>query len=185
MKLTITIIIVITLYLIGELPAHLTSRKSAVNLLYGGDVTRVDFKAMQRLEVICITLNAIQLSMNIIVYAVINPSFMPEFFSCLRGASDVCFRFMGITALSRCWDKHFSNNTKRSTKKQHKNSESVNDDMAHNENDAYHRDDNSVDENNDRWPTSLEESKADVNSNRKNLEISVINISNVKQSVDN
>lgn len=102
MKLTITILIVITLYLVGELPAHLTSRKSAVNLLYGGDVSRVDFKTMQRLEIICITLNSIQLSMNIIVYAVINPSFMPEFFSCLKGASDVCFRFMGITYITNC-----------------------------------------------------------------------------------
>ncbi|XP_013119379.2 C-C chemokine receptor type 6 [Stomoxys calcitrans] len=100
MKLTITILIVITLYLVGELPAHLTSRKCAVNLLYGGDVTKVDFKTMQQLEVICITLNAIQLSMNIIVYAVINPSFMPEFFDCLKGVSDVCFKYMGITYLA-------------------------------------------------------------------------------------
>ncbi|XP_075167072.1 uncharacterized protein LOC142239191 [Haematobia irritans] len=102
MKLTVTILIVITLYLVGELPAHLTSRKSAVNLLYGGDVNKVDFRTMQRLEVICITLNAIQLAMNIIVYAVINPSFMPEFFNCLKGASDVCFRYFGITYISQC-----------------------------------------------------------------------------------
>jgi len=94
MKLTITILIVITLYLIGELPAHLTSRKSVLNLLYSGDVTKFDFQVMERLEIICITLNAVQLSMNIMVYALINPSFVPEFFVCLRGASDVCFRFL-------------------------------------------------------------------------------------------
>ena len=184
MKLTVTIIIVITLYLVGELPAHLTSRKSAVNLLYGGDVTRVDFKAMQRLEVICITLNAVQLSMNIIVYALINPSFMPEFFSCLRGVSDVCFRFMGIMALTSCWHKCLCN-SKNTKKKQHKNSESVNDDMAQNVEDAHEVDNSSVERNNDRWPASHGDSKADANSNKKSLEISVINISNFKQSVDN
>ncbi|KAH8421012.1 hypothetical protein KR222_002783, partial [Zaprionus bogoriensis] len=108
MKLTISIVIVITLYMVGELPAHMTSRKSSLNLLFGGDVNKVDEEEMERLEVIFITLNALQLSMNIVVYGVINPSFMPEFFLCLRGASDICFRLCCLPALSRscrrCWD---------------------------------------------------------------------------------
>lgn len=103
MKLTITIVIVVTLYLIGELPAHLTSRKSILNLLYGGDISKVDLQAMDRFEVISMTLNSLQLSINILVYAIINPSFMPEFFTCLRGASDYCFGILGFNLIAKCW----------------------------------------------------------------------------------
>ncbi|EDW74637.1 uncharacterized protein Dwil_GK22033 [Drosophila willistoni] len=108
MKLTISIVIVITLYMIGELPAHMTSRKSSLNLLFGGDADKVNTQLMEKLEVICITLNALQLSMNIVVYAVINPSFMPEFFVCLRGASDVCFSLCCIPAIRRSWHRCWS-----------------------------------------------------------------------------
>ncbi|KAH8354994.1 hypothetical protein KR093_003498 [Drosophila rubida] len=108
MKLTISIVIVITLYMVGELPAHMTSRKSSLNLLFGGDANKVDEELMEQLEVIFITLNALQLSLNIVVYGVINPSFMPEFFVCMRNTSDVCFNLCCLPALSRgcrrCWD---------------------------------------------------------------------------------
>lgn len=108
MKLTISIVIVITLYMVGELPAHMTSRKSSLNLIFGGDANKVNEDEMERLEVIFITLNALQLSMNIVVYGVINPSFMPEFFLCLRSASDFlcclcCLPAMG-RGCRRCWD---------------------------------------------------------------------------------
>ncbi|KAM8712262.1 hypothetical protein ACLKA7_012736 [Drosophila subpalustris] len=101
MKLTISIVIVITLYMVGELPAHMTSRKSSLNLLFGGDANKVDGELMEHLELIFISLNALQLSLNIVVYGVINPSFMPEFFLCLRGASDVCFNLCCLPAMSR------------------------------------------------------------------------------------
>ncbi|EDW48216.1 uncharacterized protein LOC6609519 [Drosophila sechellia] len=103
MKLTISIVIVITLYLFGELPAHMTSRKSSLNLLFGGDTNKVDDSFIEQLEVICITLNALQLSLNIVVYAVINPSFIPEFFLCLKGTSDVCFGLCCFRAVKRTW----------------------------------------------------------------------------------
>ncbi|XP_034103497.1 uncharacterized protein LOC117567548 [Drosophila albomicans] len=107
MKLTISIVIVITLYMVGELPAHMTSRKSSLNLLFGGDANKVNVELMEQLEVIFITLNALQLSLNIVVYGVINPSFMPEFFLCMRNTSDICFNLCCLPALSRgcrrCW----------------------------------------------------------------------------------
>ncbi|ALC42812.1 CG15614 [Drosophila busckii] len=107
MKLTISIVIVITLYMVGELPAHMTSRKSSLNLLFGGDTNKMNAELMERLEVIFITLNALQLSMNIVVYAVINPCFMPEFFHCLRSISDAWFNCCCIPAMKRgcqrCW----------------------------------------------------------------------------------
>lgn len=186
MKLTVTIIIVITLYLVGELPAHLTSRKSAVNLLYGGDVSKVDFKTMQRLEVICITLNSIQLSMNIIVYAVINPSFVPEFFSCLKGASDVCFRCTGIMAVVSCWQKLCKTKDQK-CKKKHKNSECVHD-SQHNEEHASH-DGHSMSDLHDWHDNMPEEITLEATSNTKagkqELQISVISLTNLKQSFDN
>ncbi|KAH8402039.1 hypothetical protein KR009_009370 [Drosophila setifemur] len=103
MKLTISIVIVITLYLVGELPAHMTSRKSSLNLIFGGDANKVNANFMEKLEVICITLNALQLSLNIVVYAVINPSFMPEFFLLMKGTSDLCLGMCFIRALGRNW----------------------------------------------------------------------------------
>ncbi|XP_014089432.2 putative G-protein coupled receptor F59B2.13 [Bactrocera oleae] len=105
LKLTITIIILIVLYMIGELPAALTSRKNALNLLFGGDLSRVNFGLMAKVDMICLTLNALQLSINILVYAVINPSFMPEFFECLRAASDFCCNILCCCCIhcSRCF----------------------------------------------------------------------------------
>uniref|UniRef100_A0A0K8VRC1 Uncharacterized protein n=2 Tax=Bactrocera latifrons TaxID=174628 RepID=A0A0K8VRC1_BACLA len=91
--------------MIGELPAALTSRKNALNLIFGGDVSRVNFGLMAKLDMICLTLNALQLSTNILVYAVINPCFMPEFFECLRAASDFCCNILCCRCLrrSRCF----------------------------------------------------------------------------------
>lgn len=82
--------IVVILFLIGELPAQLTARKSALNLLFGGDISKVNFDKMEKLEVYLTTLNAVQLSLNIVIYAVINPSFMVEFFQFLKEFSDCC-----------------------------------------------------------------------------------------------
>ncbi|XP_037713758.1 uncharacterized protein LOC119549646 [Drosophila subpulchrella] len=115
MKLTISIVIVITLYLVGELPAHMTARKSSLNLIFGGDINKVDESFMEQLEVICITLNALQLSLNIVVYAVINPSFMPEFFLCLKGTSDVCFGLCCFRALRRIWIRCRSRRQQKAT----------------------------------------------------------------------
>ncbi|KAH8284643.1 hypothetical protein KR018_009503 [Drosophila ironensis] len=108
MKLTISIVIVISLYLIGELPAHLTSRKSSLNLLFGGDMSKVNESFMEQLEVICMTLNAMQLSLNIVVYAVINPSFMPEFFLCMKGTSDVCLGLCCLRPILRFWQRFWA-----------------------------------------------------------------------------
>lgn len=86
------------LFLAGELPAQLTSRKSALNLLFGGDISKVKFAKLEKIEVYLITLNAIQLSLNIVIYAVINPSFMVEFFQCLKEFSNCCW----WTCLHKC-----------------------------------------------------------------------------------
>ncbi|KAH8321814.1 hypothetical protein KR067_002224 [Drosophila pandora] len=113
MKLTISIVIVITLYLIGELPAHMTSRKSSLNLIFGGDTNKVNEGLMENLEVICITLNALQLSLNIVVYAVINPSFMPEFFLCMKGTSDICLGLCCIRPMLRSWKRFLAHRRQR------------------------------------------------------------------------
>lgn len=91
-KLITTVVIVVLLFLVGELPAQLTSRKSALNLIFGGDISKVQFAKMEKIEVYLTTLNALQLSLNIVIYAVINPSFMVEFFQCLKEFSDCCCR---------------------------------------------------------------------------------------------
>ncbi|XP_055856061.1 uncharacterized protein LOC129919232 [Episyrphus balteatus] len=105
LKLTITIVIVVFLYLTGELPAHITSRKNAVNLLFNGDITKINFEKVEKFECFFLTLNALQLSFNIIVYAVINPVFMDEFFVFLRQMSDFVYLILGYSAMRKCFKK--------------------------------------------------------------------------------
>lgn len=46
---------IVFLFLVGELPTHLASRRSAVSLLYGGDPTKVQEDFMERWVVKCVT----------------------------------------------------------------------------------------------------------------------------------
>jgi hypothetical protein len=47
-RLTTMLIGVVFLFLVGEVPTHLASRRSAVSLLYGNDASRVHEDFMER-----------------------------------------------------------------------------------------------------------------------------------------
>lgn len=47
-RLTIMLIGIVFLFLVGELPTHLASRRSAMSLLYGGDLSKVHESFMER-----------------------------------------------------------------------------------------------------------------------------------------
>nr|XP_012232274.1 PREDICTED: atypical chemokine receptor 4 [Linepithema humile] len=49
-RLTIMLVGIVFLFLVGELPTHFASRRSAVSLLYGGDVTKVHETFMEKSE---------------------------------------------------------------------------------------------------------------------------------------
>lgn len=47
-RLTIMLVGIVFLFLVGELPTHFASRRSAVSLLYGGDVSKVQEIFMEK-----------------------------------------------------------------------------------------------------------------------------------------
>lgn len=53
-RLTVMLVGIVFLFLVGELPTHLASRRSAVSLLYGGNPTKVHEDFMERWVVKCV-----------------------------------------------------------------------------------------------------------------------------------
>ncbi|XP_018396687.1 PREDICTED: neuropeptide Y receptor type 6 [Cyphomyrmex costatus] len=74
-RLTIMLVGIVFLFLVGELPTHLASRRSAVSLLYGGDPFKVREDFMESFRMWATLLNALASSMNFILYCVLSPYF--------------------------------------------------------------------------------------------------------------
>ncbi|CAL1681786.1 unnamed protein product [Lasius platythorax] len=75
-RLTIMLIGIVFLFLVGELPTHLASRRSAVSLLYGGDPFKVHEIFMDRFRMWATLLNALASSTNFILYCLLSPCFL-------------------------------------------------------------------------------------------------------------
>ncbi|XP_029158857.1 uncharacterized protein LOC114931084 isoform X2 [Nylanderia fulva] len=75
-RLTIMLVGIVFLFLIGELPTHLASRRSAVSLLYGGDPFKVQEIFMERFRIWATLLNALASSTNFILYCLLSPCFL-------------------------------------------------------------------------------------------------------------
>ncbi|KAL0117427.1 hypothetical protein PUN28_010337 [Cardiocondyla obscurior] len=74
-RLTIMLVGIVFLFLVGELPTHLVSRRSAVSLLYGGDPFKVRESLMASLRAWATFLNALASSTNFILYCILSPCF--------------------------------------------------------------------------------------------------------------
>ncbi|XP_011699644.1 PREDICTED: uncharacterized protein LOC105456949 [Wasmannia auropunctata] len=74
-RLTIMLVGIVFLFLVGELPTHLASRRSAVSLLYGGDPSKVQEDFMESFRMWATLLNALASSTNFILYCVLSPRF--------------------------------------------------------------------------------------------------------------
>ncbi|XP_024877792.1 uncharacterized protein LOC112458403 [Temnothorax curvispinosus] len=74
-RLTIMLVGIVFLFLVGELPTHLASRRSAVSLLYGGDPSKVHEDFMESFRMWATLLNALASSTNFILYCMLSPCF--------------------------------------------------------------------------------------------------------------
>ncbi|XP_003424755.2 probable G-protein coupled receptor B0563.6 [Nasonia vitripennis] len=75
-KLTITLVGIVFIFLVGEVPTHLASRRSAVSILYGGDPCKINKHLMEVFRIVATFLNSISCSANFVLYCVLNPRFL-------------------------------------------------------------------------------------------------------------
>ncbi|XP_046436176.1 uncharacterized protein LOC124310344 [Neodiprion virginianus] len=75
-RLTITLVGIVFMFLVGEVPTHLASRRSAVSILYGGDATKIDENFLEHFRIVATLLNAISSSANFVLYCLLSPQFL-------------------------------------------------------------------------------------------------------------
>ncbi|XP_058807615.1 probable G-protein coupled receptor B0563.6 [Phymastichus coffea] len=83
-KLTIILIAIVFLFLVGEIPTHLASRRSAISILYGGDPRLVDKSVMATFRLIATVLSAISCSTNFVMYCLLNPKYFTNWKALLQ-----------------------------------------------------------------------------------------------------
>lgn len=73
-----TLVAVVFLFLIGEIPLHLLSRKSAITFVYNTNMSymSMDSNFVNTLREVCIILSALHVSVNFILYCAFCPPFM-------------------------------------------------------------------------------------------------------------
>lgn len=87
---TITLVLMIFFFLIGEIPASLVSRSSVVSLLFWGDETKADnSKVLEFCRQIATLMNGVYLAVNFFIYYM----FCTNFRAC----------FCEIVACAACW----------------------------------------------------------------------------------
>lgn len=82
-RLTISLIALIILFFMGEIPTYFASRKSSTALLSSIDTTYRE-QEMEKFRMIVTTIYAISISMNIAFYAALNPAYLKELFIILQ-----------------------------------------------------------------------------------------------------
>lgn len=76
MSLTITLIAIVFFFLIGEVPTHLISRKTAITLLFNGDeLSATNSRELEIARQIFTVLNAINLAVNFVLYCLLFSAF--------------------------------------------------------------------------------------------------------------
>ncbi|KAF2880775.1 hypothetical protein ILUMI_25403 [Ignelater luminosus] len=87
-KITITLIAIVFFYLIGEVPTHLTARKTAANLLFAGDHERADDSVMLEIfRQVTTALNSLHLASKFILYCLFCPPFCRALKKTITGTS--------------------------------------------------------------------------------------------------
>lgn len=75
-NLTITLIAIVFFFIIGEIPTQLVSRQAAVTFLFDGDQNKADIsKSLETFRQLTTVLNAINLSVNFVLYILFCPPF--------------------------------------------------------------------------------------------------------------
>lgn len=84
-RLTISLIAIIVLFFMGEIPTYFASRKSASALLSSIDTSTTDrSEQMESFRLIVTLVYSLSISMNIAFYAALNPAYLKELFIILQ-----------------------------------------------------------------------------------------------------
>ncbi|KAK2576767.1 hypothetical protein KPH14_005412 [Odynerus spinipes] len=75
-RLTVMLVGIAFVFVVGEVPTHFASRRSAVSLLYDGDLTIVQEVFLERFRMYATLLNAISSSFNFVLYSLLSPHFL-------------------------------------------------------------------------------------------------------------
>nr|CAI5830110.1 unnamed protein product [Callosobruchus analis] len=73
--LTVTLISIIVLFLISEIPSSLVNRTRAVSILFSGDHTRARSTALEVIRQLCTILGAVNVTVNFFFYYMFCPAF--------------------------------------------------------------------------------------------------------------
>ncbi|XP_076636747.1 uncharacterized protein LOC143349398 [Colletes latitarsis] len=75
-RMTVMLVGITFVFIVGEVPTHLASRRSALTLLHGGDLTKVQEYYVERFRMYATLLNAISGSANFVLYCLLNRHFL-------------------------------------------------------------------------------------------------------------
>ncbi|KAF7402591.1 hypothetical protein HZH66_004858 [Vespula vulgaris] len=75
-RLTVMLVGIAFVFVVGEVPTHLASRRSAISLLYDGDLTIVHEVFLERFRIYATLLSAISSSFNFVLYSLLSPHFL-------------------------------------------------------------------------------------------------------------
>ncbi|XP_046820193.1 uncharacterized protein LOC124424755 [Vespa crabro] len=75
-RLTVMLVGIAFVFVVGEVPTHLASRRSAISLLYDGDLTIVHEVFLERFRIFATLFNAISSSFNFVLYSLLSPHFL-------------------------------------------------------------------------------------------------------------
>ncbi|XP_017757465.1 PREDICTED: probable G-protein coupled receptor B0563.6 [Eufriesea mexicana] len=84
-RMTVMLIGIVFVFVLGEVPTHLASRRGALSLLYGGDLTKVSEYYMERFRMYATLMNAISSSTNFVLYCLLNQRFLSHLKHLLTG----------------------------------------------------------------------------------------------------
>ncbi|KAJ8972720.1 hypothetical protein NQ317_000804 [Molorchus minor] len=86
-NLTVTLISIILLFLISEIPSALVSRTKAVSILFSGNHDRANSRTLEIFRQICTLLGAVNVTVNFLFYYLFCPSFCRALAKTLRKKS--------------------------------------------------------------------------------------------------
>ncbi|XP_076685835.1 FMRFamide receptor [Andrena cerasifolii] len=75
-RMTVMLVGIVFVFIVGEVPTHLASRRSALSLLYGGDASKISEHYMETFRMYATLLNTISSSVNFILYCLLSRHFL-------------------------------------------------------------------------------------------------------------
>lgn len=83
-RLTLSLVAIIILFFVGDIPTYFASRKSASALLWMLDSESDQIEKMETFRLIVTLVYSLSISINIVFYAALNPAYLKELFIILQ-----------------------------------------------------------------------------------------------------